>query len=439
MVTYNIHGKYNIKSLILSLLIGLLIEFPLQAGWIKEKFLLDQKEEGFRYRDNLSFKFKLGADETIVDFEHVHSSLNAFEKRCTEEYLEKIEILNSKLPEKAAPLEWQHKNLAIFSVSLLFHMNDDIHQVNLSPCNLDNIPNNSSHIINPLTQRVFISGETLPFRDILPLAELKRIYNLGGFDLYSLAEATRYTAPNAYNERKKYIYEDLFKGFNLNKKYYNGLFDREIDGGDWQEYGISIVNKLQEINQNFRRSRISDQLEGTWGASLVDSEQSLRIYFQDNICEMLRECRRQIDPEVFLLPIVGIVLHVHSRMDMCEVCSASLCGLMQHCNYHWKQPNNTIREGQSYLLEQIKLALQGCKLDSNFRFRITVSSRETYVKSASVSRRNWAGIDQFSLTSPPDRQSLDFVNTNHCAHKPYFDKEEHKPIKLYSPVLREIQ
>lgn len=332
-------------------------------------------EEGFRHRNNLSFKmpFNVQGKEQIIDFSDAHELLKQFESGCQTSYLQKIEELEKNVSpayKKAHYGEglksWKDKNIAVFSMSLLVKNGSDFSCVTLSPITpKQELPDSNiqkKFLLSRETRKVFISGDSLPYCSGLPKPQQKLSSlsaNAFDFPLYALEQATgiedirpeKGKQVIKASERADYLDKDLCIGRIDKTKFYGGLFQGERD---WQRViGQRIKDKFSRIERH--REKITDQWDG-WGASLVDSEQSLRIFFQKNIQQLVDVAITHIqsmynqkaqqkytsgdegkieDHEIEGQPkaeILGLFLHIHSRMDMCEVCSASTYGFMRSFN-----------------------------------------------------------------------------------------------------------
>lgn len=435
------------------------------AGKIEEGELLTQKEEGFRYRDNLTFSI----NGRILDFSEIHESLHFFERECSRLYLEKVDQLKSKVnsfgedPEEID--KWKEKNIATFGMSLLIQDKEGVKCVTLSPApfTIDGVhkknPLNVSKIVGNLDYKhpIFISGYRLPFysykkSDNRKYHEEINEINLfsGRVFIYSLEESINNSSKKSNSDKYRvdYLIQDLYRGYSDAGKNYSGIFSEYQ--GDWaqQEIGRTVRNALRDIcaTTSFedKKRKITAPWNKTWGASLVDSEQSLRVYFQNNIKKLVIQAKKTYlddeeksvqqdkpdNPQKGKKPnppkkILGLVLHVHSRMDLCEVCTASLYYFMRSCNEHSSSKDDKINGKNNYLWNNLRESLEGDSLfrpDRNFRFRITVSCGEPYVKTASVSRRNWAGKDGVSLQNMA-MENLNFHDDDiYFAHKAYFDR-----------------
>ena len=421
------------------------------AAQFVERDLLVQKEEGFRYRDNLSFVIQLPKKKSkTIDFGYIHDTLRDFEKKSTDDI--------------SAYPAFSKKNIATFGMSLLFKKGEDVKLITLSPASIGRSAEIDEVFVNTdSVRKIFISGYECP----LPNASKLRPYT------FALKEAT---APVHVLD---FLKSDLHKRvgdkgvFDDNIKTYNSVFFKDM--GDWTNVGERIRNKLQRVErvgevphshpdrkkESIKRQKeeISSQFEDGWEASLVDAEQSLRVYFQKNIQNLVQESIDNITPTLFGAGSVssssktsgkidkgqkkenvqafGLFLHVHSRMDVCAACSASLYGLMRGCNSHFSAPGYRINGNYNYLLNKLYDVLEKNKVrfSGNFRFRITVSSREPYVKCpvVSISRRNWSGIDDISLRAHGMlSEGLEFLNNDlYCAHKAYqTDDQDNQRIRI---------
>lgn len=356
---------------------------------INEEVLISSpQEEYFRYRNELSFNFN-GFNQEQISFIDIHNKLRELERNFTNEYIGKIDYLSGILGiNEDLEKSMKRKNIAVFGVTLLYNNNNDIRKVSFIE-----------------SKKAFISGERLPFFNRRGGREVISFLPNNNTFLSSLEEST-----NNYNSEdiEKYINEDLFKGFfigkqNERKKYY-GIFGKE--NNILPSY-VPIASKIDDFFDN--NGRFSRQGEG-WAASLVDSEQSLRIYFQEKFRNILEEILSE-KPSNLPSPseeVLGVMLHIHSRMDVCELCNASLVQMMHVCNRYYKQ-GGVIDGYRSFLNDQFcnEFHKNNIQMSPQFRFRVTVSSREPYVKFARVFRRNWCGRDDRQIQP---LQSIEHIN-----------------------------
>lgn len=398
--------------------------WPLEAseeikyGYVDEKILINPKEEYLRYCNNLNFSFS-------INFDNVHNDLMNFEKTCTEAYLKKITEIQDRLGIKEE-MKGNNKNISVFGVSILIKEKNG------------NVKKETSLTSLEGDKFLFISGQRRPFFinnnvkgnncDTISYLEFD---SKSGVHVNSLEESIPYefqlkifkeekSKKNQNKKdhiiwsksRKEYLKQDLCNGFTI----YNGIFKKE---NFYVPIHLTINNILN--NQTDDDEKFSNQLSG-WCGSLVDSEQSIRIYFQENCKKILKSlfdnsCTGPFDK------ILGIVLHVHSRMDVCELCNASLVQMMTVCNDHYIDIQKTTSSFPSYLFDQFLSVFNIEKLDPNFRFRITASSREPYMKNALLSRRNWCGqgvvVNKSNIINVFDNEVIDFINANYIAHKAF--------------------
>lgn len=367
---------------------------------IEERTLIQPEEEYFRYRENLHFRF---SPHNPLSFDETHNRLRIFEKNCTHNYREQInEQCNILNVSDSLKISLKRKNLAVFSVSIILQDGD------LAPTILstDTIP------------KVFISGNTCPFIPCEVINKSVHINKVNNCDVISLQEATNRYSPES---REIFMRKNLRDGFHGGLRSYKGIFDITYQPPMYRSISLIFQDIFGKAPCYPIVGRFSDQWDG-WHSSLVDSEQSLRIYFQNKCKEILNDLLRKtiLTPNTIAL---GVVLHVHSRMDVCKLCNASLVQMMSVCNHHFiDRIINRINDGdRSYLFDNFYDVFHENKIQfsRNFRFRITVSSRKEYSKLTNisrVSRRNWCGIDLHSFTL---NQSMDFINSNYIFHKAY--------------------
>ena len=369
--------------------------------WLIDEKKLIPKEECFRYRDKLQFKFP---GEVSIDFDSVHDNLKNFETQCSDSYYKKIDNACFRLGTDDKNNN-KNKNLAVFSVSILLQNNDQVRSAVFQE------------------NKLFISGEKQPFiinnnvkgnnKQVIDFVEVDNKI----VKVFSLENSipNHYQNPNKIRgyqdyskDRKKYLNEDLYIGFGIRDRYYPGFF------GNQTHLPPSYIPIAFTINNALNAGNFSDQFynkgcDSGWCGSLVDSEQSLRIYFQEN-CEGILDKLKELSKPNLQEKVLGIVLHIHSHMDVCGLCNATLVQMMNMCNNH-------TYEHRSLLFEKFYNAFDNT-LSKDFRFRITITSKEPYIKLVKngLSRRNWCG-GKLNLNSLDGQ--VDFIKDDYIIHKTY--------------------
>lgn len=405
---------------------------------LEEKELLSQKEEYFRYRDTLKFQLpsegvngvegglssSLPKENFVIDCMPIHKTLYELESQCSDVYINNVKTLIKSCPKLEENLNvWQQKNLAVFGTTLIVKVKDKYKTFSATPIGVKEA--------DKLTQKVFISGSRLPYIKANPHLNDRPIecgnmlqVKSGNYPLLSMSEAVK-----GIGSVENYIDTDLRQGFNE----FGGVFQQDSKrhgASSWKDRGISICEHLKKITPLNTGYKIGDQFTGTWGGSLVDSEQAIRIYFQENIEEIIKKIINSFAPEEKANSrIMGIVLHIHSKMDVCEICTASLLGFMENCNEHYSASGRQIAGKRSYVLENILKGISSLKMSGDFRMRITVSSREPYLKWVKVARRNWSGLDQISLIDNAN-QVIDFKTAKILFHTVFSER-----LKIYPKLL----
>lgn len=374
-----------------------------------EERIRKPKEENFLYVSDLNFKVSKNSSD--INFNEIHNNLKDFEKKCTEVYKKEVEKICLRL--NISTKENINKNISVFAVSILLKDKDG----------------NIRKVTSTYDELLFISGIKNPTfkRDDLPSSEIINYLKIDDKEIEVRSLKKSYEGFYKRNSRnyisyKEYFQNDLCTGWDDK---YNGIFSQQENGDMFIHKTITDVLNEGDISIQFKKIRFKN--ENNWCGSLVDSEQSIRIYFQEHCKDILTK----LIQDSFLKPreiVSGIILHIHSHLDICELCNASLIQMMNVCNKHHKDKERQLLLSKSYLLEQFNnIDVQGyppLKIDKNFRFRIMASSRQPYKRYASLwlSRRNWCGkgnIEEKQDLNFNNIQPIDYINNDYIFHKIY--------------------
>lgn len=497
---------------------------------ITEQKLLVQEEENFRIRDNLAFVFRdASGKDVVLDFSETHDVLSAFEKENQQHKSSKKKANNlavfgmslvlqkgdqeltcvtllpknaliNKREEKRAPskddrivylnIDSQTAGKTFISglssgnsLKSMLDLADSIEAEDYDPSSPA-----SDMIAGDLGGGLYLSAEGF-LRVVNQHSPSQALQFNGVLDFITTPFGSELKAKLAAFKRTYSAYESSLE--KINKSFDEPLEEMEkrlklASSDESSKTEKERIKKEIKTKKTERSKAISQQISKRadsfgalfqnvgWGASLFDSEQAIRMYFQSNIGNLITEALTaysKITPEKEPLQklskddkesaemdkrtslahkksgeegkgekkefrsIVGLFLHIHSEMDMCAVCTASLDAFMRSFNQHFLRgegKDHKIEGRSNCLLHRLTNSLSQYNskaghrnpevlLDPNFRFRVTTSSRDPYVKqiSLTLSRRNWAGRDILSLKRPAE-EALDFHNDeSYCAHKPY--------------------